>query len=61
LPDSTVISKQCNRTLIESKFEEGEIPKYLHIKGWSFDLEIARDTLEQARLEGALAWHSFTV
>ena len=47
LPDSTVIPWQCNRTLIESKFEEGESPKYLHIKGWTFDLEIARNTPEE--------------
>jgi hypothetical protein len=47
LPDSTVIPWQCNRTLIESKFDEGESSKYLHIKGWTFDLEIARNTPEE--------------
>jgi hypothetical protein len=44
LPDSTVIAWEGNEALIQSKFDEGEIPRYLHIKGWSFDLAIKRRT-----------------
>ena len=39
-----MIAWEGNEALIQSKFDKGEIPTYLHVKGWTFDLAIKRGT-----------------
>ncbi|KAF2428038.1 hypothetical protein EJ08DRAFT_327446 [Tothia fuscella] len=46
LPDSTVIPWKGNRELIQSKFSNGEIPRYLPIDDWTCGLEIKRSTVQ---------------